>query len=345
MVKDFEAKLSEYAHLLVEVGLNVQPGQTPSIESNIEYAALTRLCVAACFDCGARNVAPHFGDDFTTRESFLRADAAVFEEYPSYMKARIDWYLEHKCPRLSFTGSNPELLKGVDPARIQARRKASSGPTKPYFDAMMANRFQWCVGAHPTPAWAEKVFPGKKGEEAVDALWDAIFSVCRITGDGKAVERWRQVADTIAREWSGAMEATARGEVRDFVAVGDVEIKVIGADNQFIDTQVPVRQILEQIVAKTGLPPFLLGLSWSTTERMSRQQADILTTELESYRNILTPVAERVCRMALDLRGLPGAVAVDWQSISLQDETEQAQARLTNAQAALIEQQLTERSE
>ena len=102
---------------------------------------------------------------------------------------------------------------------------------------------------------------------------------------------------------------------------------------------------LEQVVAKTGLPPFLLGLSWSTTERMSRQQADILTTELESYRNILTPVAERVCRMALDLRGLPGAVAVDWQSISLQDETEQAQARLTNAQAALIEQQLTERSE
>ena len=40
---------------------------------------------------------------------------------------------------------------------------------------------------------------------AVDALWDAIFSVCRITGDGKAVERWRQVADTIARQ---------RGEVK-----------------------------------------------------------------------------------------------------------------------------------
>ena len=199
MVKDFEAKLSEYARLLAEVGLNVQPGQTPSIESNVEFAQLTRLCVAACFDCGARNVAPYFGDDFTTRESFLRADAAVFEEYPSYMKARIDWYLEHKCPRLSFTGSNPELLKGVDPARIQARRKASSGPTKPYFDAMMANRFQWCVGAHPTPAWAEKAFPDKKGEEAVDALWEAIFSVCRITGDGKAVERWRQVVDTIAR--------------------------------------------------------------------------------------------------------------------------------------------------
>lgn len=150
------------------------------------------------------------------------------------------------------------------------------------------------------------------------------------------------VAEAVAREWSGAMAASGRGEIRDFVAVGDVQIRVIGADNQFIDTQVPVRQILEQIVAKTGLPPFLLGLSWSTTERMSRQQADILTTELESYRGILTPVAERICRMVLDLAGVPGEVEVLWDNISLQDETELAQARYVNAQAAILEQKLKE---
>lgn len=64
------------------------------------------------------------------------------------------------------------------------------------------------------------------------------------------------------------------------MAVGDVSIKVIGADNQWIDTEVPVRQMLEQIVAKLSIPPFMLGLSWSTTERMSKQQADGLTSEL-----------------------------------------------------------------
>ena len=199
MVPDFEAKLREYARLLVEVGLNVQPGQTPSIESSIEYAALTRLCVSACYDCGARDVVVNYSDDLNTRERFLRADAAVFQEYPSYLKARFDWMLEQKCPRLSIVGSDPELLKGVDPARIQARRKASGPPTKPYFDALTANKFQWCVGAHPTPAWAEKVFPDKKGQDAMDALWDAIFSVCRITGDGKAVERWKAHAVSVRR--------------------------------------------------------------------------------------------------------------------------------------------------
>ncbi len=199
MVPDFEAKLNEYARLLVEVGLNVQPGQTPCIESLVEFAQLTRMCVSACYDRGARDVVVNYTDDVITRESFLRADSAVFSEYPSYQKARFDWMLEHKCPRLSLAGSDPELLKGVDPDRIQARRRASGPPTRPYFDALTANRFQWCVGSYPTLAWAEKVFPDKKGEAAMDALWEAIFSVCRITGDGKGVERWKEHVAATAR--------------------------------------------------------------------------------------------------------------------------------------------------
>ena len=117
----------------------------------------------------------------------------------------------------------------------------------------------------------------------------------------------------------------------------DVEIKVIGADSQMMSTKIPVRQMLEEMVAKLGLPPFLLGLSWSTTERMSRQQADILTSELESYRNLLNPVIQRICTLFLRLRGSGGGVEIVWSNISLQDETELACARLTNARAAEIE--------
>ena len=40
-----------------------------------------------------------------------------------------------------------------------------------------------------------------------------------------------------------------------FVAVGAVDIKVIGADNQLPDSELPVREMLEQIVAKLGIPP------------------------------------------------------------------------------------------
>ena len=92
------------------------------------------------------------------------------------------------------------------------------------------------------------------------------------------------------------MQAGRQGAVRDFVAVGDLDIKVIGADNQVLDSQVPVRQILEQLVARTGIPPFLLGLSWSSTERMSAQQADLMTSEITALRRTLEPAVERIWR-------------------------------------------------
>ena len=138
----------------------------------------------------------------------------------------------------------------------------------------------------------------------------------------------------VAREWGEAMQSGS--EVRDFVAVGDVQIKVIGADNQILDSNVPVRQMLEQIVAKTGLPPFMLGLSWSSTERMSAQQADVLTSELEAYRRILTPVIRKICTAYLRSRGYACTPRVVWDEITLQDEVEQSRAELYKAQAEKI---------
>ena len=129
------------------------------------------------------------------------------------------------------------------------------------------------------------------------------------------------------------MEDTKNGTVRDFVAVGDVEIKVIGGEAPILDSQVPVRQILEQLVAKTGLPPFLLGLSWSTTERMSTQQADLLTSELWALRRTVEPAVVKICRMYLAMEGLDDRFTIEWDDISLQDITEEAQADLYRAQA------------
>ena len=137
----------------------------------------------------------------------------------------------------------------------------------------------------------------------------------------------------VAAQWAKAMEDSKSGTVRDFVAVGDVEIKVIGGEAPILDSEVPVRQILEQLVAKTGLPPFLLGLNWSTTERMSGQQADILTSELWAIRRTVQPAIEKICRTYLALEGLDNRVDIEWDDISLQDMTEEAKADLYRAQA------------
>lgn len=145
----------------------------------------------------------------------------------------------------------------------------------------------------------------------------------------------KERAEQIAAEWSNAVNSS---DVRDFVAVGDVNIRVIGADNQILDSEIPVRQILEQILSKLSLPPFMLGLSWSTTERMSSLQADVLTTELWSYRRVLTPVIEKICDMFLRTQGNSDGVTVNWNDITLQDSLDEARAKLYLAQAKALEE-------
>ncbi len=175
--------------------------------------------------------------------------------------------------------------------------------------------------------------------ESIGANWERVGNLrFAVTYNPKndAVDRAyaKDRALQVAKEWGEAMQSGS--EIRDFVAVGDVQIKVIGADNQILDSEVPVRQMLEQIVAKTGLPPFMLGLSWSSTERMSAQQADALTSELEAYRRILTPVIGKICNSFLRSRGYNCNAKIIWDDITLQDEVEQSRAMLYRAQAEKI---------
>lgn len=147
-----------------------------------------------------------------------------------------------------------------------------------------------------------------------------------------------QIANSISKEWSTAMNSSKYGVVKDFIAVGDVGIQVIGAENKMIETEIPVRQMLEQIIAKLGIPPFMLGLSWSTSERMSKQQSDILTSELESYRFALEPIITKICSVFLRLKGLDDTFSIEWNHINLQDEVELAKANLLIAQSKQIQQ-------
>lgn len=161
------------------------------------------------------------------------------------------------------------------------------------------------------------------------------------SADGSDRVYAKECAQQMAKEWTEGMRSARCGTVRDFVTVGDVDIKVIGADSQIIDTEVPVRQILEQLVSKLSIPPFLLGLNWSTTERMSSQQADILTSELEYYRRLLTPILEEICETFLRLCGSDSGAHIEWENINLQDEEALARSRLYNAQAQKLEETCT----
>lgn len=174
--------------------------------------------------------------------------------------------------------------------------------------------------------------------ENFDRVGNVRFAVTYKPGANEIDQAYaKERAETIAKAWAKSMTASKYGQIHDFISVGDVSIKAIGTDNQLIDCQIPARQMVEQIVAKLSIPPFMLGLSWSTTERMSEQQAKFLSKELEYYRRLLNPTITKIATTILSTNGFEDQPKIKWDILNFNDQISAAKTRLFNAQAKRIE--------
>ncbi len=187
-----ERKLREYAKLLIEVGVNIQKGQTLVISSPVECAHFARLCASSAYDAGCREVVLNWSDDYLSREKYLRADGAIFDAVPAWREQFYNNYAREGAAYLAISASDPETFSGVDPDRLLRSQKASAKALDPFYQMQMQNAFPWCIASIPIPSWAKKVFPNDTEEAAMEKLWNAIFRAVRISGNGDAVENWKK---------------------------------------------------------------------------------------------------------------------------------------------------------
>jgi len=183
-------KMREYAELLINVGLNVQPGQKVVINAPISAAPLARLCLTAAYDRGAARVYMDWSDDFVTRTTYLRAASESFDSIVPGRDTYLNTLAAEGAGFLHLVAEDPALLEGVDSDRILRASRVSGKALKPYRDATMGNRAPWCVAALPCESWARRVFPDLPVEEAMDRLLDAILTCVRVNGEGDATQRW-----------------------------------------------------------------------------------------------------------------------------------------------------------
>ena len=185
-----DEKLLEYARLLVRVGLNVQKGQRLVISSPVECAFFARMCAKEAYDIGCKEVVMNWHDDAMARMKYLQADDEIFDEVALWRRHFFNDYALEGAAYLAISASDPENFKGVDTGRIVRAQQASGKALKDFDRLQMSSGFPWCIASIPIPSWANTVFPDD--EAAMEKLWEAIFKAVRITGDGKAVERWEE---------------------------------------------------------------------------------------------------------------------------------------------------------
>ncbi|MCL2343227.1 MAG: aminopeptidase [Firmicutes bacterium] len=186
-----DSRFTEYADLIIRVGVNLRPGQTLVLSCPVECADIAHVLTEKAYDAGAREVVLRWNDEVITRMKYLRAEDSVFDEFPKWLETLFYEYADRGAALLTIYAEDPELLRGVDPGRIQRWGRASGQKLKAYQERQMANEFQWNVVSVPTKKWARSVFPSVSEAEAVEKLWDAIYHALDLRESG-TVDAWRE---------------------------------------------------------------------------------------------------------------------------------------------------------
>jgi aminopeptidase len=188
--------LRRYARLIVDVGANVQPGQTVWIVAEPRAAPLVRLVAAEAYKRGAKFVDPWYFDPFVKRIRLERAPEDTLDFVPSWYGRRLRRLGEGHGVRISITPQVPPgLLDGIDPAR--AGRDALPAHSE-NFEVINARTTNWTVVPWVVPEWAKLVHPGVDDETATARLWEQLVYVLRLDEDDPAAAwhaRLRQLHD------------------------------------------------------------------------------------------------------------------------------------------------------
>jgi len=190
-MNDFEIKLNKYAELVVKVGVNIQPGQVLIVHAPIETAELTRLIVAKAYEAGAKYVIVEWDDEDITRIRYEKAPQDSFDYYPGWEADRMERFAEEGGAILHIKVPNPELLRGIDSAKVAAATKAAAVARKAYSAYTRNSRISWSLIKAPTRAWADKVYADLPEEERIGAMWEAIFHMVRVNA-ADPVTAWRE---------------------------------------------------------------------------------------------------------------------------------------------------------
>ncbi|MYL34831.1 aminopeptidase [Pontibacillus yanchengensis] len=218
-------QLEKYADLALKKGVNLQENQTLMMNAPIEGADLARIVARKAYEMGAKNVHINWSDDTLQRLWFDNAAQEVIESVPEWKVDMFDAFAEEGAAVLSIRSTNPDLLNGVDSSRIAAANKASGEAMKNFRQYTMNDKITWSIVAIPNTEWAQKVFPDVSEQEAVDKLWEQIFTITRVDQEDP-IKAWNEHNEIL-------------GKARDFLNKKQFKTLIYKAPGTELEVELP----------------------------------------------------------------------------------------------------------
>ena len=183
------SRLAAYAKLIVEKGLNPDPGQAVVVIAGLDQPEFVRMVVEECYRHGVSKVIPEWQDMPLSRLDYLYQAEDTLSVVEDWELAKLKWRVDRLPALLWLDSDDPDGMDGIDQGKRARSQMARFPKIKPFRDAM-ENKHQWCIVGVPGEKWACKVFPGIPAAEAVEKLWAAILTASR--ADGDPIANWEE---------------------------------------------------------------------------------------------------------------------------------------------------------
>jgi aminopeptidase len=182
--------LKQYARVIVEVGINLQPGDNVIVRSDTESLELLREVVRICWAMGAHDVITRISDKAISLAYYEEARDEVFDDFPDFEADYSEALYKNKYHGISLRTPSLDYFSEVDPERMHRRNQAANKKLEPLSVYMDKGDIKWVVAASASDVWAKKVFPDLEPAEALEKLWQLIFQACRIDQEDP-VQAWK----------------------------------------------------------------------------------------------------------------------------------------------------------
>ena len=180
-----KTRLKKYAKLIARCGVNVKRGQEVIITANLDQPEFIGYVVEECYRAGAKKVAVDWAYQPLTKLDVKYCSDEVLGSLDKWQIEKWEHQAEVLPCKIYLLSEDPDGLCGVDQKKYAKMTASRSKIIKP-IRRRMENKYQWCIAAVPSAAWARKVFPSERTSVAVEKLWEAILKTSRVDDDPMA---------------------------------------------------------------------------------------------------------------------------------------------------------------
>lgn len=185
-----KSTMQKYAKLIARKGVNVKKGQEVVVSAAIDQPEFVKMVVEECYRAGAKHVEVEWHYQPLTKTHYRYRSVKTLCEIQKWEIEKLQHKVETLPAMIYLESDDPDGLNGIDQSKVAKSQQERYPIIKPFHDEM-ENKYQWCIAAVPSVAWAKKVFPGERASKAVEKLWNAILYTSRADGDNP-IQAWEE---------------------------------------------------------------------------------------------------------------------------------------------------------